>query len=230
MTAVCNATGLIAAKRWLGFPASDAFRTCRCCKPKAEGGTLEKAGVTEVTSSAIATAATCRIISRSARMWCSRARTDYARRCFKEYAMLPDPKRQIRSTLPADPYDRLELGISGRELRLASRATGVPTGFRSDVVATAKRDLKAGEMLERAGAVSASGQQMPAGVSLAKELLPLGLAHNVKLKRGIAAGAVLNGPMLLRSNDSAVKFRREMESAFGRGIRGRSGVITRTTK
>jgi predicted homoserine dehydrogenase-like protein len=92
-----------------------------------------------------------------------------------------------------------------------------PTGFRSDVVATAKKALKAGEMLDGEGGFCVWGKQTPADVSLDNGLLPLGLAHNVKLKNDIAEGGALKWTdVVYDPNDTAVKVRREMEAAFGR--------------
>ena len=51
MTAICNATGLQAQSEGLSFPPASRFELAEICKPKAEGGVLEKTGVTEVTSS-----------------------------------------------------------------------------------------------------------------------------------------------------------------------------------
>src|SRR5213078_1765923 len=51
MTAICNATGLQAQSEGLSFPPATRFEVAEICKPKSAGGTLEKAGVTEVTSS-----------------------------------------------------------------------------------------------------------------------------------------------------------------------------------
>src|ERR1700740_704431 len=51
MTAVCNATGLVPQSTGLGFPPASRFELAEVCKPKAAGGTLERVGVTEVTSS-----------------------------------------------------------------------------------------------------------------------------------------------------------------------------------
>ena len=51
MTAVCNATGLVPQSEGLGFPAATRFELADVCKPRAAGGALEKAGVTEVVSS-----------------------------------------------------------------------------------------------------------------------------------------------------------------------------------
>ena len=95
--------------------------------------------------------------------------------------------------------------------------TGAPTGFRSDVVATAKRALKAGEVLDGEGGFCVWGKQMPAERSLAEGLLPLGLAHQVRLKRDLAEGECLRwSDVDYDANDLAVKVRREMEAAFGR--------------
>lgn len=51
MTAVCNATGLVPQTNGLAFPPASRFELSDVCKPRADGGTLEKAGVTEVVSS-----------------------------------------------------------------------------------------------------------------------------------------------------------------------------------
>ena len=100
---------------------------------------------------------------------------------------------------------------------LRGEPTGAPTGFRADVVSTAKRDLRAGEILDGEGGYCVWGRQMPAADSLDLGGLPLGLASNVKLKRDIAAGENLRWEDVeYDENDAAVKVRREMEVAFGR--------------
>ena len=73
---------------------------------------------------------------------------------------------------------------------LRNEPTGAPTGFRSDVAATAKRALKAGEVLDGEGGFCVWGKQVAAERSLAEGLLPLGLAHDVRLKRDVAEGHV----------------------------------------
>jgi predicted homoserine dehydrogenase-like protein len=111
----------------------------------------------------------------------------------------------------------LELGISVASTALRKEPTGAPNGFRSDVVATAKRAIKKGEMLDGEGGYCVWGKQTPADRSLDEGLLPLGLAHNVKLKRDVALGEQLKwADVEFDPNDSAVKVRREMEAAFGR--------------
>jgi predicted homoserine dehydrogenase-like protein len=217
MTAVCNATGLVPQSDGLHFPPATRFELAEICKPKADGGTLEKAGVTEVTSSVYRDGRDVPHHLALGTYVVFEGDTDYARRCFKEYAMLPDTSGKYAALYRPIHMIGLELGISVASCALRGEPTGAPTGFRSDVVATAKRDLKAGEMLDGEGGFCVWGKQTPADVSLRDDLLPLGLAHSVKLKRDIAeGGAVKWADVAYDPDDAAVKVRREMEAAFGR--------------
>jgi predicted homoserine dehydrogenase-like protein len=111
----------------------------------------------------------------------------------------------------------LELGISVASVALRGEPTGTPVDFLSDVVATAKRDLKSGEMLDGEGGFCVWGKQAPARASLDAGYLPLGLAHQVRLKRDIAEGAALRwSDVDYDASDLAVRVRREMEAAFAR--------------
>ena len=58
----------------------------------------------------------------------------------------------------------LEVGISVASVGLRGEPTGCATGFRADVVATAKRDLKAGEMLDGEGGYTVYGKLFPAAI------------------------------------------------------------------
>ena len=217
MTAVCNATGLVPQTDGLGFPPATRFELAEVCKPKSDGGTLERAGVTEVTSSVYRDGRDVPHHLALGTYVVFEGDTDYARRCFKEYAMLADKTGKYAALYRPIHMIGLELGISVASAALRNEPTGAPTGFRSDVVATAKRDLKAGEMLDGEGGFCVWGKQTPADTSLERELLPLGLAHNVKLKRDIAEGQPLRwSDVVYDPADTAVKVRREMEAAFGR--------------
>src|SRR5205823_11842777 len=113
------------------------------------------------------------------------------RRCFNEYAMLPDKTGRYAALYRPIHMIGLELGVSVASVALRKEPTGAPTGFRSDVAATAKRTLKSGEVLDGEGGFCVWGKQIPAARSLAQGLLPLGLAEQVKLKRDIAEGGCL---------------------------------------
>ena len=93
--------------------------------------------------------------------------------------------------------------------------TGTPTVFRADAIATAKRALKAGEVLDGEGGYTVVGKLMPAATSLHIGALPLGLAHGVKLRSAVAAGEPVRWTDVeVDAGNAAVKLRREMEAIF----------------
>ncbi len=217
MTAVCNATGLVPQSEGLRFPPATRFELADVCKPQSAGGTLEKGGVTEVTSSVYRDGRDVPHHLALGTYVVFEGESDYARRCFKEYAMLPDRSGRYAALYRPIHMIGLELGVSVASAALRRESTGAPTGFRSDVVATAKRALKKGEMLDGEGGFCVWGKQVAAERSLAEGFLPLGLAHQVRLERDVAEGEILAwNDVAYDRNDPAVKVRREMEAAFGR--------------
>src|SRR5262245_15478811 len=215
MTAVCNATGLVPQSEGLGFPPATRFELAEVCKPRAAGGTLERAGVTEVVSSVYRDGSDVPHHLALGTYVVIAGDSDYARRCFKEYHLLPDRSGRYAALYRPIHMIGLELGVSVASAALRREPTGAPTGFRSDVVATAKRNLRKGEMLDGEGGYCVWGRQTPAARSLAEGHLPLGLAHNVKLRRDVAAGDRLKWTDVeYDTDDFAVKVRREMEAAF----------------
>ena len=84
------------------------------------------------------------------------------------------------------------------------------------MTAVAKRDLRAGEMLDGEGGYTVWGKLMPAAASLIAGALPIGLAHRVKLKNAIAHGNVVRWEDVnIDADDDTIKTRREMEKKFG---------------
>jgi predicted homoserine dehydrogenase-like protein len=217
MTAVCNATGLVPQSGGLGFPPATRFELAEVCKPKSAGGALEKPGVTEVVSSVYRDGRDVPHHLALGTYVVVEGESDYARQCFKEYAMLPDKSGRYAALYRPIHMIGLELGVSIASVALRKEPTGAPTGFRSDVAATAKRALKAGEVLDGEGGFCVWGRQVPAERSLADGLLPLGLAHAVRLERDVEEGECLRwSDVACDDSDPAVKVRREMEAAFGR--------------
>ena len=218
MTAVCNATGLVPQTDGLSFPPATRFEHADVCKPKADGGVLEKGGVTEVTSSVYRDG---RDVPGSLVMGTYvvfTSQSNYARQCFTEYNCLQDASGKYACMYRPTHLIGLELGISVASAALRKEPTGSAICFNSDVVATAKRGLKAGEMLDGEGGFCVWGRQTPAATSVANGLLPLGLAHNVRLKTNIAEGQRLKwSDVAVDETDIAVTTRREMERTFKAG-------------
>lgn len=215
MAAVANATGLTAAPDGLTFPPCGVDDLPRVLVPKDRGGQLHHAGQVEVISSLERDG---RPVFRDLR-WgvyvVFEAPSDYVARCFAEYGLITDPSGRYSAMYKPFHLIGLELGISVASVGLRREATGIATGFRADVVATAKRDLKPGEILDGEGGYMVYGKLMAAGDSLARGGLPLGLAHGIKLTRAVKAGASLCwNDVAVDAHAPAVKFRREMEGLF----------------
>lgn len=214
MAAVANATGL-AAPSGLKFPAVGVDDLARILKPREHGGILDQRGQVEVISSV---ERDTRPVFRDLR-WgvyvTFAADSEYVARCFKEYGLITDPSGQYSSMYKPFHLIGLELGITVASIGIRGESTGAPICWHGDVVATAKRDLKPGEMLDGEGGYTVYGKLMPASESLALGGLPLGLAHGVKLLRPVPAGqAVSWNDVAFDANATAVRFRREMEKAF----------------
>ena len=109
----------------------------------------------------------------------------------------------------------LELGISVASAGLRGEPTGAPIAWHGDVVATAKRNLAAGETLDGEGGYTVYGRLVPARRSLEHGALPLGLAHGVTLKGRVSAHEIVRrDDVVLDAADDAVAFRAAMEAAF----------------
>jgi predicted homoserine dehydrogenase-like protein len=217
MTAVCNATGLTPQPDGLSFPPASMYELAEVCKPRADGGRVSHAGTTEVVSSLHRDMSPVENHIQVGTYVVVRADSDYVRHCFEEYNFLPDSSFTYSAMFRPTHLIGLELGISVASIALRGEPTGAATGFRSDVVATAKRNLKAGEILDGEGGYCLWGKQMASARSLEIGGLPLGLASNVKLKRDIEEGRQLTwSDVEIDENDHAVRIRREMEAAFAR--------------
>ncbi|HEX5092485.1 MAG TPA: SAF domain-containing protein [Burkholderiales bacterium] len=213
-SAVCNATGLTPAPGGLAYPAGSVDQIPNLMRPRADGGVLHHKGQVEVVSSLHPDG---RPIDYDIRfgVWVAfEGESEYIRRCFAEYGVKTDDSGRYACLYKRWHLIGLEVGISVASVGLRGEPTGCATGFRADAVATAKRSLKAGEVLDGEGGYTVVGRLMPAEDSLARECLPLGLAHGWKLTRPVAAGEPLRwSDVAVDSAHPAVRLRREMEDS-----------------
>jgi predicted homoserine dehydrogenase-like protein len=141
-----------------------------------------------------------------------KANNEYTRDCFKQYGLLVDKSGWYGSMWRPFHLIGLETSVSVLSAVLRNEPTGTPTEFRGDAVATAKRDLKPGEMLDGEGGYAVWANAIPATKSLVARALPIGLAHNVKLKRPVAKDTVVSFDDVELDRDlDVVELRREME-------------------
>ena len=144
--------------------------------------------------------------------------TDYIRNCFEEYNAHTDPSGRYFTLYKRWHLIGLEVGYSVASVMLRKEPTGVAQGFNADVVATAKRDLAVGEVLDGEGGYTVWGKLLPAATSLAlggSGGLPLGLAHGPTVVRAVKKGQSLTwADVSMDTTTRAYTLRREMERRF----------------
>lgn len=216
MAAIANATGLAVPPDGLLFPPAGMDDLAHVLRPQSDGGQLHQKGCVEVVTS----------LERDGRpvfkdlRWgvyvVIEAPNEYAAACFKQYGMNTDASGRYSAMYKPFHLIGLELNMSILSAALLNTPTGSTLDFSADVVATAKRDLASGELLDGEGGHTVWGKLYPAATSLRIGGLPIGLAHGVKLKKPIA----VNEPIRWQDVEidetlSAVSIRREMEKQFG---------------
>ena len=214
-SAVSNATGLGVPSNGLLYPPASVEDIPFVTRPKSEGGVLERKGMVEVVSSLEADG---RQIPYDIRMgvWVTvEGESEYIRNCFEEYNAHTDPSGRYFTLYKRWHLIGLEVGLSVASVALRGEATGVATGWNADVVATAKRDLQPGEMLDGEGGYTVWGKLLPAQTSMRIGGLPLGLAHQVKLLRPVKQGQPLSWvDVAIDTGTDAYRLRRDMETLF----------------
>ncbi len=214
-TAVSNATGLGVPSNGLLYPPASVEDIPYVTRPISEGGVLERKGMVEVISSLEADG---RQIPYDIRMgvWVTvEAETDYIKNCFEEYNAHTDPSGRYFTLYKRWHLIGLEVGVSVASVALRNEPTGVATHWNADVVATAKRDLRPGELLDGEGGYTVWGKLLPATTSKKMGGLPLGLAHGVKVVRPVSKGHSLSwDDVAMDTTTHAYKIRREMETGY----------------
>jgi predicted homoserine dehydrogenase-like protein len=198
----------------LAFPPCGVDHLPSVLKPTADGGSLAGDGMVEVVSSLERDG---RPVFRDLR-WgvyvVFRAPNDYAAACFRQYGMTTDASGRYAALYRPYHLIGLELSVSILNAAILGQPTGATRAWRGDCVAVAKRALAAGEMLDGEGGFTVYGKLIPAARSLREGALPIGLAHGVKLKKAVPAGAIVKAAdVTLDENALAVRIRRQMESS-----------------
>ena len=214
MAAIANACGLTPPSDGLLFPPCGVDDLAQILRPASEGGVLEGKGMVETVSSEERDG---RPVFRDLR-WgvyaVFEAPNDYAAGCFRQYGMNTDASGRYSAMYKPFHLIGMELGISVLSAALLGQATGETRDFAGDVVATAKRDMKAGEVLDGEGGYCVWGKLVPAARSLREGLLPIGLADRVALTRDVKAGETLaHADVSIPEDDEVAAYRRAMERA-----------------
>ena len=210
MAAVANATGLMPPPDGLGFPPCGTHEMAELLRP---------AGQVEVVSSLQRDGMPVANDLRWGVYVLFEAPNEYTARCFKEYGVVTDASGRMSALYRPFHLIGLELNMSILSAALRGEATGAPTGFRADVVSTAKRDLRAGEMLDGEGGGCVWGKLLPARTSLEIGGLPIGLASSVKLVHDVRVGQCITwADVRIDATDETYRYRRAMEGMAAEGL------------
>ncbi len=107
----------------------------------------------------------------------------------------------------------LELGPSVASVALRGEPRGVPSAFVGDVAAVARRNLRAGDVLDGEGGYTVRGEALPASRSLRDGALPIGLASGMAITRDSHAGDRVSCPDVeLDDRDGIAATRRELRA------------------
>ena len=215
MAAIANACELNVPQNGLLFPPCGMDNLAEILKPKEYGGVLHHDGQVEVVSSLEKDGRSVFKDLRWGVYAVLKAPNDYAASCFKQYGMNTDSTGQFSAMYKPFHLIGMELNISIFSAALLKQPTGQTKNFSGDVVATAKRSLKKGEILDGEGGATVWGKLIPSKTSLMTESLPIGLAHGVKLNKNIEADQIIKWrDVEYALNDPTISYRKSMEQDF----------------
>ena len=218
MAAVSNACDLMPAPGGLAFPACAVDEIATTLIPQPDGGCLHHSGQVEVISSRRDNGEDISHDLRWGVYVTFKAPSDYVERCFSDYGLITDGSGKYTALWRPYHLIGLELGISVAYAALLKQASGVATGFRADVVATAKRNIKSGEILDGEGGYTVWGRLMVGIDSLSLGAVPIGLANGLKLKKSLREGNIVTWSDVeiddKTTGSMAYITRREMETAL----------------
>jgi predicted homoserine dehydrogenase-like protein len=226
MAAVANGCDLTPPSDGLNFPPCGAWDLPEVLKPAADGGQLHQKGTVEVVS----------CLEKDGRWvfndlrWgvyvIIEAASQYQMDCFKQYGLRTDSTGRYAAQYKPYHLIGLELGYSIASIMCRGEPTGQTKTWSGDVVATAKRDLAAGEKLDGEGGFMVYGKLMTAADSMAISGLPIGLAHGIVLKRAVNKDQGLGWDDVEYSDGAqAIAVRKEMEAIFKKEFAAKTNGI-----
>ena len=223
MCAVSNACGLHPQKDGLQFPAVDVKDLQETLRPAEAGGILQHGATVEVVASEHRDGSPVANDLRWGVYVVVEAPTAYVQRCFAEYGLRTDTSGRYAALYRPYHFIGLELGISAASAVLRGEPTGSAQSFNADVAAAAKKDLRAGEILDGEGGYTVYGRLVRREDSLKNALFPMGLTAGARMVRPVSRDTALTyDDVDLDETTMAFKLRKSMERDAGGG--GRVGA------
>jgi predicted homoserine dehydrogenase-like protein len=216
MTALANAAGLVPDVRGMHEPSVNIEDIARLLSHEDEGGVLSQHGVVELANSVAEDGKT--LLPNGLNMGVFVVvRTDHPHIAedLKDIYHLHHGGND-RNYLLWRPYHlvSIEAPMSIMQAVFFGQPTAAPQPTpTAEVIAVAKRALKAGETLDGSGGYTISGVCEKAAVARDQRLLPLGLSDSAKLKQDVAQGAAITYDMVDLPDSFVLKLRRLQDAS-----------------
>lgn len=215
MAAVANATGLGVSEHGLRFPPVRIDELASVLKPAEHGGILSEPGIVEVISSVKRDGNPVPQNLRWGVYVTFKSSDPYTQQCFKQYGCHTDSSGEYAALSRSHHLVGLELGVSVASAVLLNQPTGTSKNFVADVVACAKRNLKAHETLDGEGGYTIFGKLMTAKESLQHAALPIGLASGAILKTDKSQGELIRySDVTVHSDPVLFHLRKQLEETL----------------
>jgi predicted homoserine dehydrogenase-like protein len=216
MVAVANATGLDVSDEGLTFAPASVYDLPALLRPRADGGILPHAGMLDVVSCVRDDQSFVDDHLRWGVYVTFTSESDYARRCFGEYGVATDPSGRYAALWRPYHLIGLEIGVSIASVALRGEPTGAPFfGHRAEVVCATRRAMRAGELIDGEGGYAVYGTCLPAARAREQRLVPMGLAHGLKLRHDVPADHPIGEADVTFDESSFLwKLRREQDATL----------------
>lgn len=215
MTALANAAGLVPDVRGMHEPSANLEDIPRLFSLKEEGGLLSQHGVVELANS-VETDGTTPLSNPLNMGVFVVARTEHPFTQEDLASYYVHSGGEGHNYLFYRPYHLVAVSAP---ISIAKAALyGVPTGSArptptAEVITVAKRDLKAGELLDGGGGYTINGICERADVARDEKLLPLGLAYGAKLLTNVRKGSAISYDMVEGIQDTFITRLRKLQDA-----------------
>jgi predicted homoserine dehydrogenase-like protein len=199
---MANATGLEVSKRGMYGPDTTVPELGNVFRPQADGGVLDRPGVVDYATGPVAPGVF--VIGRSDHPY-----------VVEEMAYLSMGDGPYYAFYRPYHLASIEAPLTVARAVLDRVSTLEPVAWKAEVVATAKRDLRAGETIDGIGGATVYGVTDSADAAAAGRMLPLGLAARAVVTRDVLIDQPLTyDDVELDPNAMIVKLRGLQDAMF----------------
>ena len=217
MAALANMTGLVPDIRGMHFPSADFRDIPDTLCHQERGGVLQREGVVEAVSSIDEGEMEVERGIRGGLYCVVDGQVPYILESLGSYGEIIGQHIGKRSgyTMIWRPQHWCghEMPITVARMILFGETTGTPIGHFADVIASAKKPLTAGTVLDGEGGYCLYGMIERALVARRENLVPLGLTHGAVLKRDLAEDEPVSYDDVELPDSAALQLRRLQDAA-----------------